>query len=104
MDRLALCGVVPTFLANASHNLRSQLLYKLNIEIEMKELGLHEQCAFRDDQEDGNAVVEKWCINPHLYYFPSEELKFKPRLDRSSSEPPIFDCDVFMENHVSSPL
>ena len=63
-------GVVLTFLANPPPN-RSQLLYKPNIEVEMKELNLHEQYALREDQEAANALVEKWCMNPHLHYCPA---------------------------------
>ena len=70
----------------------------------MKELSLQQQYALRDDQEAANDPLEKWCMNPHLYYFRSEELKFKPRLDRPSSEPRILGYDDFMENHVPSYL
>lgn len=41
---------------------------------------------------------------PSPSLLPSEELKFNPRLDRPSAEPPIFDFDDFMENHVTSDL
>ena len=77
---------------------------QFNIEAEIKKLCMHEQYALRDDQKTANALLEKWCMNPDLCYFLSEELKFKTRLNRPSSEPRMFDYDDSTENHVPSDL